>query len=68
MFSYSFTPSRRIRAPTEISIPPYTYPHGYVTLVSGARVVSQPNAPVLEVSPSRRASEVQVSVQPVVGR
>jgi endoglycosylceramidase len=37
---YSYAVARQIRVPTEIELPPYTYPHGYTVRIAGARIVS----------------------------
>ena len=49
-FRYHYTPDHRIHAPTEIEIPPYTYPLGYSVTVTGARVSSRPDAALLKLS------------------
>ena len=61
-FHYSYAPTRSIRAPTEIMLPPYTYPHGYTVRVRGAVVVSAADAPVLELSAFRRTPAVYLTV------
>ncbi|MGA2012831.1 MAG: cellulase family glycosylhydrolase [Solirubrobacteraceae bacterium] len=61
---YVYVPSRRIRAPTEIELPTYTYPDGYRVRVVGARVTSARDAPLLELVAGRRAAQVTVSVSP----
>ena len=53
----------KIHAPTEISIPPYTYPLGYSVQVSGARVTSAANAALLVLSADRGARTVSVTVR-----
>ncbi|MFZ0042283.1 MAG: cellulase family glycosylhydrolase, partial [Solirubrobacteraceae bacterium] len=52
-FHYSYLPDYKIRAPTEISVPGYTYPHGYAVRLHGAKMVSRPGAAVLEVVAKR---------------
>jgi len=64
-FNYSYVLNRRIEAPTEIAVPPYTYPGGYTALVIGARVVSAVDAPVLELSAEGNAAQVSVTVRAV---
>lgn len=61
-FAYAYRPQRSIRAPTEIMLPRYTYPHGYRVSVRGARVVSGRGASVLQLTPRRGAGEVRVTV------
>jgi endoglycosylceramidase len=58
-FGFIYTVDRRVRAPTEIVVPPYTYPQGYVVVVQGAAVTSAPDAPLLTLRPlpgSRRVA------------
>ena len=62
-FSYRYTVARAIHAPTEIEVPPDTYPHGYTVGVVGARVVSRRDAPLLELAAGRRAIRVSVTVR-----
>ena len=64
-FKYSYAVDREIHAPTEISVPAYTYPHGYSVRVAGARIVSDKGAPNLELLARRRASRVAVTVRAV---
>ena len=51
-------------APTQIFIPQRKYPHGYRVAVSGARVVSGPTAPWLELVADRAGAGVSVTVTP----
>jgi endoglycosylceramidase len=62
-YRYRYTPSFRIHAPTEIEIPPYTYPLGYNVQVSGARVTSPADAALLVLSADRHARTVSVTVR-----
>ncbi|HEY6524855.1 MAG TPA: cellulase family glycosylhydrolase [Solirubrobacteraceae bacterium] len=62
-FRYHYTPDHRIHAPTEIEIPPYTYPLGYSVTVTGARVSSRPNAALLTLSADHGAKAVRVTVR-----
>ncbi len=62
-YRYRYTPSFRIHAPTEIEIPPYTYPLGYTVTATGARVTSPANAPLLTLSAQRGAKTVSVTVR-----
>ncbi|MGI8505700.1 MAG: cellulase family glycosylhydrolase [Solirubrobacteraceae bacterium] len=61
-FAYSYAVARSVRAPTEIVLPPYTYPHGYTVRVRGAVVVSAGNAPILELRAQRHAGTVDLTV------
>ncbi|HEY3725605.1 MAG TPA: cellulase family glycosylhydrolase [Solirubrobacteraceae bacterium] len=61
-YSYRYWVLPAIHAPTEIVLPDYDYPHGYRVLVQGARVVSARNAPLLELTPRRKAARVVVTV------
>jgi len=62
VYSYAVAPSGH--SPTEIVLPPYTYPRGYTVRVQGAVVVSAANAPMLELRAVPRAVTVQVTVRP----
>jgi endoglycosylceramidase len=62
-YRYRYTVNSKIHAPTEISIPPYTYPLGYSVQVSGARVTSAANAALLVLSADRGARTVSVTVR-----
>ncbi|HEX3689229.1 MAG TPA: cellulase family glycosylhydrolase [Solirubrobacteraceae bacterium] len=62
-YRYRYTPSFSIHAPTEIEIPPYTYPLGYTATVAGAHVTSPPNAALLTLSADRHAKSVSVTVR-----
>jgi endoglycosylceramidase len=61
-FVYRYAVASQIHAPTEIMLPPYTYPHGYTVHVKGAIVVSVRDAPMLELRASRVAGTVHVTV------
>ena len=50
---------------TEISLPRLVYRRGYVVRVTGARVVSEPGAPVLVVAQGAGADRVRVTVRPM---
>jgi endoglycosylceramidase len=64
-FRYSWVPQpRRIRGPTEISIPSYTYPRGYSVQVTGGDIVSSPRAAVLLVAADPHQKRVSVLVRP----
>jgi endoglycosylceramidase len=62
-FRYSFAVARGINAPTEIELPAYTYSRGYTVRVTGARIVSHRNAPLLRVLADRRVAQVAVTVR-----
>ena len=62
-FRYHYIPDHRIHAPTEIEIPPYTYPLGYSVTVTGARVSSRPDAALLMLSADHGAKAVSVMVR-----
>ena len=62
-YRYRYTPISKIHAPTEIEIPPYTYPLGYSVTVTGARVTSRANAALLTLSADHGARTVSVTVR-----
>ena len=62
-YRYRYTPNPKVRALTEIEIPPYTYPLGYAVKVSGARVTSRANAALLTLSAAPHAKSVSVTVR-----
>jgi endoglycosylceramidase len=64
VFRYSYRADPSVHAPTLIEVPPYTYPSGYVVHVTGARVLSPRNAPLLTVSAPPVAVTVSVTVRP----
>jgi len=64
-FRYSYAVDHQVDARTEISLPAYTYRHGYSARVTGARIVSGRDAPILELLALRRASRVAVTVRAV---
>ncbi len=51
---------------TAVSVPALQYPDGYVARVTGGRVVSRPNAPVLRVRAHHDADNVAVTIAPPV--
>jgi endoglycosylceramidase len=59
-FGFTYTVDRRVRAPTEIVVPPYTYPQGYGVVVQGATVTSVPDAPLLTLRPLPGSHRVSV--------
>jgi endoglycosylceramidase len=54
-------------APTEIFVPRRVYPHGYTARASGARVVSAPTWPWVELVAQPGASSVSVTIAPRTG-
>jgi len=64
VFRYSYRVDASVRAPTLIEVPPYTYPSGYVAQVTGGRVTSRANAPLLTVSATPHAITVSITVRP----
>ena len=62
-FSFAYSVDRTLRAPTEISLPAYTYPHGYRVTVAGATVVSAGNSPLLQLLARPSATQVAVTVR-----
>jgi endoglycosylceramidase len=61
VLDFSYTP-RPAGGPTEIVVPARQYPAGYRVTVKGARVVSVPNASILELVADPGAGSVVVSV------
>ena len=47
-YRYRYAVDPKVHAPTEIEIPPYTYPLGYTVTVRGARVTSRADAALLD--------------------
>ncbi len=66
-FRFAYTVDPAVSAPTEIVVPPYTYPDGYHVLVGGATVASLPDAPVLQLSPLPGSPRVTVLLAPGSG-
>ncbi len=62
-YRYRYTIDPKVRAPTEIEIPHYTYPHGYSVKVTGARVTSPRGAALLVLRANRGATHVSVTVR-----
>jgi endoglycosylceramidase len=61
-FSTRYTPDPAVHAPTVVYVPPIHYPAGYKVSVSGARVVSNPGASLLQLVNERGAREVSLVV------
>jgi endoglycosylceramidase len=55
-------------AETDIAVPAIEYPDGYVATISGGRVTSQANAPVLRVRAGRHVDSVTVTIAPALRR
>jgi endoglycosylceramidase len=55
-------------AETEIFVPARHYPQGYTAAVTGAKIVSEPHAPLLRLVNAPRAAQVTVRVVPKPGR
>ena len=51
------------KAPTDIFVPQRHYPHGYRVVVTGARVISEPNAPHLLVTATPNTT-VTITIEP----
>jgi endoglycosylceramidase len=62
-YRYRYAPDPKVRAPTEIELPPYTYPLGYSVKVTGARVTSPAGAALLTLSADHDAKTVGVTVR-----
>jgi endoglycosylceramidase len=62
-YRYGYTVDPKVHAPTQIEIPPYTYPLGYSVEVTGARVTSPANAALLRLSADRGVQTVSVTVR-----
>jgi endoglycosylceramidase len=63
-YSFAYTVDPAVSAPTEIVVPPYTYPDGYHVLVGGATVVSAPGASLLQLTPLPGSSRVTIRLEP----
>jgi endoglycosylceramidase len=61
-YRYRYAPDPKVHAPTEIEIPPYTYPLGYAISVTGARVTSRAGAPLVTLGADKGAKTVTVTV------
>jgi endoglycosylceramidase len=62
-YRYRYAPDPAVHAPTEIELPPYTYPLGYSVKVTGARVTSPAGAALLMLSAEHGAKTVSVTVR-----
>ncbi|MGZ4293924.1 MAG: hypothetical protein ACXVRM_06750, partial [Solirubrobacteraceae bacterium] len=62
-YRYRYTVDPQVHAPTEIEIPPYTYPLGYTVKATGARVASRAGAALLVLDANRGAKAVSVTVR-----
>jgi endoglycosylceramidase len=63
-FGFTYRVDHRVHARTQIVVPPYTYPHGYVVAVRGASVVSAPDTFVLQLAAPPSSRLVTVAVAP----
>jgi endoglycosylceramidase len=63
-FTYDYRSNPSIRAPTEVVVPSYTFPHGYTAKASGARILSAANAPILQLQATTAAHRVELTVRP----
>jgi endoglycosylceramidase len=63
-FIFDYRSDPRIPAPTDLVVPRYTFPHGYTALASGARILSGPNAGILELRATTAPHRVAVTVRP----
>lgn len=64
-FTFTYAPSRRVRAPTVVYVPTAAhYKRGYRVRVRGARVLSRCGSRYLRLRPARRARRVSVRVAP----
>ncbi len=67
-FDYSTKPvdSQRScsQAPTEIFVPRRDYPHGYRVQAVGARVISPPTSPWVELVATSGVKQVSVTIRP----
>jgi endoglycosylceramidase len=62
-FKYSYAVDPAIHAPTQISLPAYTYPHGYSVRVAGATIASGTDSPILELLSRPGVRRVAVTVR-----
>lgn len=62
-YRYRYLVDRSIRAPTEIEVPPWTYPFGYTVSVRGGRVVSAPDASLLLLRADRHSTHVRLTLR-----
>jgi len=67
LFGFTYAVDRRVYAPTEIIVPPYTYPLGYDVIVRGAVVTSAPDASPLTLRPLPGSRRVAVLLAAVSG-
>jgi hypothetical protein len=59
-FTYTYTVSPKITAPTEVMLPRYVYPHGYVVHVRGAKVVSHHGVALLQLQTREGVKQVRL--------
>lgn len=63
-FTFTYRVDPRVHARTQIVVPPYMYPHGYLVAVRGAAVVSPPDTFVLQLAAPPTSQRVTVAVAP----
>lgn len=64
IFTFSYRPDPRLRAPTVVFTAPLQYPTGYRTSVRGARIVSRRGAKRLLLRNRRGAVNVSLRLDP----
>lgn len=52
-----------ITAPTEIEVPQYTYPLGYTVSITGGRIVSVPDASLLQLRADPHSTHVRLTLR-----
>jgi endoglycosylceramidase len=62
-FRYAYGVIAKVAAPTEIMLPGYVYPHGYVVSVRGAKVISHRGSALLELKAHRGVRQVRLTVR-----
>ncbi len=62
-FTYSFTPTASIDAPTSIVVPQRAYPSGYVATVTNGTITSAPHSGRVTVEPDGSAGAVTVTLR-----
>lgn len=64
VFSFRFCPDPGIHAPTEIYIPPYQYPEGFIVRISGGKWENNPENYTIQVFTLQTVQECEVVVHP----
>jgi endoglycosylceramidase len=62
-YRYRYLVDPSIKAPTEIEVPRYTYPLGYTVSVTGGRVVSAPDASLLQLRADAHSTHVRITLR-----